>query len=99
MIGHYQPLLLLYASADVKPIDVSSAPDRVTRLPEPLPANQGLLYSNKMFFMVALCNRADITFSSCFFLLSSFFISSPNLSGQRLDVYDTSTHGVVLVRI
>ena len=33
-----------------------------------------------------------------FFLLSSFF-SSPNLSGRRLDVYHTSTHGVALVRI
>jgi len=31
------------------------------------------------------------------FLLLSFFFSSPNLSGQRLDVYDTSTHGVALV--
>ena len=31
------------------------------------------------------------------FLLSSFFISSPNLSGRRLDVYHTSTHGVALV--
>jgi len=40
-----------------------------------------------------------IIFSSCFFLLSSFFISSPNLSGRRLDVYHTSTHGVALVRI
>jgi len=28
-----------------------------------------------------------------------FFISSPNLSGRRLDVYHTSTHGVALVRI
>jgi len=26
-----------------------------------------------------------------------FFFSSPNLSGQRLDVYRTSTHGVALV--
>ena len=32
------------------------------------------------------------------FLLSSLF-SSPNLSGRRLDVYHTSTHGVALVRI
>jgi len=31
------------------------------------------------------------------FLLSLFFFSSPNLSGQRLDVYHTSTHGVALV--
>jgi len=34
---------------------------------------------------------------SSFFLLS--FCSSPNLSGRRLDVYHTSTHGVALVRI
>jgi len=40
---------------------------------------------------------AHILVSSCFFL-SSFF-SSPNLSGRRLDVYDTSTHGVALLRI
>jgi len=45
--------------------------------------------------MVALCNRETIYI----FMLSSFFISSPNLSGQRLDVYHTSTHGVALVRI
>jgi len=41
---------------------------------------------------------AYILVSSCFFL-SSFFISSPNLSGRRLDVYHTSTLGVALVRI
>ena len=41
-----------------------------------------------------------IIFSSCsFFLLSIFFFSSPNLSGCRLDVYHTLTHGVALVRI
>jgi len=33
------------------------------------------------------------------FLSSSFFLSSPNLSGRRLDVYHISTHGVALVRI
>ena len=33
------------------------------------------------------------------FLLSSFFFSSPNLSGRRLDVYHTSTHDVALVRL
>ena len=33
------------------------------------------------------------------FLLSFYLFSSPNLSGRRLDVYYTSTHGVVLVRI
>ena len=34
---------------------------------------------------------------SIFYLLS--FFSSPNLSGRRLDVYHTSTHGVALVSI
>jgi len=32
-------------------------------------------------------------------VVSIFFFSSPNLSGHRLDVYHTSTHGVALVRI
>ena len=49
--------------------------------------------------MVALCNRADhYTFACSFFLLLLLF-SSPNLSGRRLDVYHTFTHGVALVRI
>ena len=43
----------------------------------------------------------SIIFLPCGFFLSSssFFFSSPNLSGCRLDVYHTSTHGVDLVRI
>jgi len=51
-------------------------------------------------FMVALWNTAYHYISSCgfFFLSSVFFFSSPNLSGCRLDVYHTSTHGVALVR-
>jgi len=35
-------------------------------------------------------------FAPCFF---SFLVSSPNLSGRRLDVYHTSIHGIALVRI
>ena len=31
--------------------------------------------------------------------ISISFFSSPNLSGHRLDIYRTSTHGVALVRI
>jgi len=38
-----------------------------------------------------------IIFLPCGFYLS--FFSSPNLSGRKLDVYHTSTHGVALVRI
>jgi len=42
---------------------------------------------------------ADIIFLPCdFYLSSSFFFSSPNLSGWRLDVYHTSTHGANLER-
>jgi len=36
---------------------------------------------------------------SGYIFLAFFFFSSPNLSGRRLDVYHTSTHGVALVRI
>jgi len=46
--------------------------------------------------MAALCNRADhYNFAVWFLSSSSFFLlfSSPNLSGLRLDVYHTSTHG------
>ena len=50
--------------------------------------------------MAALQNRAGhyifILFLSSFFLL---FFSSRNLSGRRLDVHHTSTHGVASVRI
>ena len=58
---------------------------------------------NATNIMVALCNRADhYIFALLFlfiYLLSSIFFSSPNLSGRRLDVYHTLTHGVALVRI
>ena len=56
-----------------------------------------------VLFMAALWNRASrcifaLWFLS-FFLLPFSFFSLPNLSGRRLDVYHTSTHGVALVRI
>jgi len=53
-------------------------------------------------FMVALCNRADHYILPCdfyLFIFFFFFYSSPNLSGHRLDVYHTSTHGVDKVQI
>ena len=51
--------------------------------------------------MVAYVIGQTIIFLPCdFYLLSIFFfISSPNLSGRRLDVYRTCRHGVALVRI
>ena len=50
--------------------------------------------------MVALWNRADHFIFILWFLSSSFCLSfsSANLSGRRLDVCHTSTHGVALVR-
>ena len=52
----------------------------------------------RILIMVALWNRADhYIFILWFLLLSIFFFSSPNLSGRRLDVYHTSSHGVALV--
>jgi len=52
-----------------------------------------------MVIMVALWNRADHYIFALWFLSSIFFLSLPNLSGHRLDVYHTSTHDVALVRI
>ena len=52
-----------------------------------------------MIIMVAYVIGQTIVFLPCGFYLSSSFFSSPNLSGRRLDVYHTSTHGVALVRI
>jgi len=50
-------------------------------------------------FMAALHSRCGHYIFALWFL-SIFFLSSPNLSGRRLDVYyHTSTHGVALVRI
>jgi len=49
--------------------------------------------------MAALCADADIIFLpyGFFFYLLSFFFSSPNLSGRRVNVCHTSTNGVALV--
>jgi len=51
--------------------------------------------------MVALCNRADY-YIFALLILSIYLLllfSSPTLSGRRLDVYHTLTHGVAVVRI
>jgi len=43
---------------------------------------------------------ADILFCSCGYYFSFFFLFSlPILSGRKVDVYHTSTHGVALVQI
>jgi len=57
---------------------------------------------NMLLIMAALWNRAGhYIFIVWFLLLLSFYLlfSSPNLSGRRVDIYHTATHGVALVRI
>jgi len=49
--------------------------------------------------MAALCSRCGHYIFALWFLLSSFFSTSPNLSRRRLDACHTCTHGVALVRI
>jgi len=63
--------------------------------------NKDCNYSNNqdIFIMAALCNRAGHYIFALWFLSSFYLFSSPNLSGRRLDVYHTSTHGVALVQI
>ena len=51
-----------------------------------------------MLFMAALRSRCRRSILPLWLLPSSSF-SSPVLSGRRVDVYHTSTHGVALVRI
>ena len=50
-----------------------------------------------ILFMAALCNRCGHYIFALWFLNSFFFylFSSPNLSRRRLDVYHTSTQGVI----
>jgi len=52
------------------------------------------LNSTSCLIMAALCNRGPLYFCPVVSFLLSFFFSSPNLSGRRLDVYHTLTHGV-----
>jgi len=51
------------------------------------------------FIMAALRSRCGHYIFALWFLLSSFFLSSPNLSRRILDVYHTSTRSVALVHI
>jgi len=53
----------------------------------------------RTIIMAALWNRAGHYILPCGFYFFSLLFSSPNLSGRRLDVYHTFTHGVALVRI
>ena len=50
----------------------------------------GIVFLPCIFFYLSVC--LSVCLSICFF-------SSPNLSGRRLDIYHTLTHGVALVRI
>jgi len=82
----------------------------VSHLTKPLPTVIGSVHSAyrsqfpalnspsfRYFVMAALRSRCGHYIFTLF--LSLYLFSSPNLSGRRLDVYHTSTHGVVLARI
>jgi len=81
-----------------------------SHLPEPCTRHDSQLLPHAVHappdvIMAALCNRGGghyifaLWFLSILYRLSSIFFSSPNLSGHRLDLYHTSTHGMALVRI
>jgi len=59
------------------------------------------LWFRSSLLMAALCSRCGhyVFAVALRFLSFFFFFSSLNLSGRRLDVYLTSTHGVALVQI
>jgi len=66
----------------------------------PLAIAKTVMFGRVIYFLWPPCVAdADIIFLPCCFFRSFYFFSSPNLSGRRLDVYHTSTHGVALVRI
>jgi len=73
--------------------------DRVEILLYPPLGSALLIVIFVVLFMAALWNRAGhyifiLWLLLSIFLLSSSFLSSPNLSGRILYVYHTSTHGV-----
>jgi len=53
----------------------------------------------QLLFMAALRSRCGHYIFALWFLSFFYLFPLPNLSGRRLDVYHTSTHGVALVRI
>ena len=69
---------------------------RLGRMKRP-PCGLMLNYFDQLLWPPCVAD-ADIIFCAVVSLFLSF-VSSPNLSGRRLDVYNSSTHDVVLVRI
>jgi len=67
--------------------------------PRTLPWNSSsyIILRRITIIMAALRGRCGHCFFALWFLfIFIFFLSSPNLSGRRLDVYHTSTRGVAL---
>ena len=90
-------------SSTLPPSKVHAQPTIITNLPSTtdtvlLPASQKLLISCSLWPPYIIGQA--IIFLPCGFFLSIFYLSFfLNLSGHRLDVYHTSTHGVALVWI
>ena len=73
---------------------------RTTRAAENVDAVGDLAQSHDNLLWSPYVIGQTIIFLPLLFLSSIYYLfSSPNLSGRRLDVYHTLTHGVALVRI
>jgi len=94
-----QSSCLYHLLSQQRDIVVTSRLCSAFKFPVPLVRSGQITFSR--FLWPPCVADADIIFLSCglFCLLLSFFLSSPNVSRRRLDVYHTSTHSVPLVRI
>ena len=70
-----------------------------TVFPHPSPHCFAAVYKTYSYLWLPYGIGQTIYIFMLWFVLLSFFYSSPNLSRRKLDVCHTSTHGVALVRI
>ena len=103
IVGHYESEKVALYSCLYSPCGAGNSLSPFFPLTFHFPIFYSLLYFSLFFLiMAALCNRGGALYFCpvvSLHLHSSVFFSSPNLSGCRLDVYHTLTHGVALVRI
>jgi len=92
---HHQYASRTRAGHDVNVHMTSQAPAGHVTLRHTLPTDDSALTCVGLGVLHTVYGRCPVV--SIFYL--SIFSPSPNLSGRRLDVYHTSTHGVALMRI
>ena len=90
--------VVVAVTINISPCSVESVASAVEKTQNLRTSKRHTSGSTCRLIMAALFNIRQAIFALWF--LSIFFLfSSPNLSGRRLDVYHTSTHGVALARI